>query len=107
MSCAFPCLLDTDQRLALADRVSVFHQPLDDLRRSKGPRCGDRVLRAARYHRAEMLLIRPRPEGPRGRRPDQLPLRQVAVPVGIGFGEVPGDQLDAARELIASWATPG
>src|SRR6478736_6779919 len=53
-----------NRRLALADRVPVFHQPLDDLRGSKGPGCGDRVLRTARYHHAELLLVRPRPERP-------------------------------------------
>ena len=46
-----PLGLNTDKWLTLADRIPVFHQPFDDLRR---PRCRDRALAAARDDHAEV-----------------------------------------------------
>src|SRR5207248_9718346 len=63
-----PPWLDTDEWLTLADRVSVFHQPLDDLRGAKGPGRGDGAFRAARADRAKGGGGRPRGPGGAPRR---------------------------------------
>src|SRR6266566_9669501 len=121
MSCAFPSVrgdpsprtplgLNTDKWLALADRVSFFHQPFDDLR---GPRRRDRAFPAAGDDRAEVrgesdrgagrgrvAAPRRRPERPRRWRDDQPPFWQVTVAVAIGVGQVLLDQVAGGVELV-------
>src|SRR6266568_2629428 len=90
MSCAFPSArgdpspraplgLDADERLSLADRIPVFHQPFDDLR---GPRRRDRALPAAGDDRAQQI----RGGGTAGSRGDSIPPAPPGGPPDHGGG---------------------
>ncbi len=108
-----PLELDADQRLALADRIPVLHQPLDDLRR---PWRGDRVLAAAGPDRAEVGCARPAVCRRTGTCPRPA-RRSAATPAGgrargsSGSARCSSIRSRAASSwsgvLRASWTTPG